>query len=40
MLAVTGTHPAGDLGDADLIIDGLDRLRLDGAEGTLRLRVT
>jgi sugar-phosphatase len=39
VIAVTGTAPAADLTDADLIIDGLDRVRLEPGTHGLRLRV-
>lgn len=37
LLAVTGTARADDLHEADLVVDGLDRLRLEPAHGKLRL---
>jgi sugar-phosphatase len=40
VVAVTGTVPAEDLEDADLIIDGLDRIQVEAHNDTFRLRVT
>jgi sugar-phosphatase len=39
VLAVTGTAPASGLTGADLIVDGLDRIRLEPRANGLRLRV-
>ena len=39
VIAVTGTARAGELHEADLVVDGLDQLRLVSAQGTLRLAV-
>jgi hypothetical protein len=39
VIAVTGTSRAEDLREADLVVDGLDRLRLVPAQGALRLAV-
>ena len=39
VIAVTGTSGADELSEADLVVDGLDQLRLTWAHGTLRLAV-
>ena len=39
VIAVTGTSRAEHLREADLVVDGLDQLRLVSAQGALRLAV-
>jgi mannitol-1-/sugar-/sorbitol-6-phosphatase len=40
VIAVTGTSRAEDLHEADLVVDGLDQLRLVPAQGALRLALS
>ncbi|MCO8272854.1 HAD-IA family hydrolase [Actinoplanes sp. TRM 88003] len=40
VIAVTGTSAAGELTEADLVVDGLDRIGLDRSNGALRLSVS
>ena len=40
VIAVTGTSAADELTEADLVVDGLDRIGIDQSNGTLRLSVS